>query len=482
MGDDWTEKYRPKRLSDILGNPTPVNDLRKWASSWDVGIPERRAVVIMGDPGIGKTSAAEALANEMGWELVEMNASDERTGDAISDVALRGSLYNTFSDDGTYLDSKANGRKLIVLDEADNFFGNADRGAMPIVNNLINNTLQPVILIVNDFYELSRKSQTVKNNTLQLTFRRPQNGTVASILKKISSNEGIEADQEVLLKIAENANGDIRGAIRDLESISQGKAELVKGSTDVLSGRTERKDIYHSMGLIFRKGDAMEARRSLNQLDLEPRDTLLWIDENLPYEYTDKGDLVRGFEMLSRADVFLGRVHRRQYYGFWSYASDMMSAGVSVAKMSKTPPSGRFRFPEYLSKMSRSKSIRVQKRSICEKVAIHLHTSTKRVSLDVLEPMRQLAMNDFGIRRMLVTDAGLTAEELGFLIGKKVDSPMVKAVMSDINAKVTDSSKEGDERPAPKKERTNKPMGEAPKVEPKPAEDGAHRQQSLFDF
>ena len=65
---DWTEKYRPKDLKGVIGNPSAVNALRGWAESWEKGIPEKRAVVLMGTPGVGKTTSAEALAREMGWD------------------------------------------------------------------------------------------------------------------------------------------------------------------------------------------------------------------------------------------------------------------------------------------------------------------------------------------------------------------------------------------------------------------------------
>jgi len=114
---DWAEKYRPASLSDVLGNDAAVKALKKWAEAFGSG---RKAAILYGGPGVGKTSAALALAHDMGWDYIEMNASDQRTKDAINKVAGSASKTGTFG--GT------NERRLLILDEADNLHGNYDRG------------------------------------------------------------------------------------------------------------------------------------------------------------------------------------------------------------------------------------------------------------------------------------------------------------------------------------------------------------------
>ena len=267
MSQDWTEKYRPKTLADVVGNPKAVGELKAWAESWNRGTPSKRAVVLMGPPGVGKTTSAEALANDMGWGIIEMNASDQRTGDAIRSVALRGAYSNTFSDSGGYLSASEGGMKLIVLDEADNFFGNADRGALPVVNDLIKTTKQPVILIVNDFYALGKKSSTVKNDTLQITFMKPSVISMSKALKKIAAAEGIDISDDAVKAIAENAGGDMRAGVRDLESVSMGRKQVRYEDTVELTGRVIKKSMYDLMISIFRKGDAMGSRKLLRDID-----------------------------------------------------------------------------------------------------------------------------------------------------------------------------------------------------------------------
>ena len=78
MEQDWTEKYRPTSLSDVLGNAKAVNTLLRWARDWEHGPPAKPALILAGSPGIGKTSTALALASEMGWGVIELNASDDQ--------------------------------------------------------------------------------------------------------------------------------------------------------------------------------------------------------------------------------------------------------------------------------------------------------------------------------------------------------------------------------------------------------------------
>ena len=475
MSQDWTEKYRPKSLSDVVGNPKAVSELRAWAESWDKGIPKYRAVVLIGTPGIGKTTAAEALANDMGWGILEMNASDQRTEADIRNVALRGAMSNTFTDTGDFLSVKEGERKLVVLDEADNLSGSADRRGINAITELIKTTRQPVILIVNDFYGLSKKSSAVKTNTLQLSFLRPSAATMVKVLKKICASEGVTVSDEALKHIAENANGDMRAAVRDLESVAIGKKELLYSDTEQLSGRNVRSSMYDLMFTILRKSDAMGSRSMIRDVDEDPATVLLWLDENMPYEYLDRGDLVRGYEKLSRADIFLGRVNRRQYFGMWSYANDTMTSGVCVARHTDVRGRDRFRFPGYLMKMSRSKSVRSLKSSICQKLADHIHTSTGRVSSDVLLPLKLMLENDSEMRVSLVRELELEAEELAFLMNRKIDSKEIKEAM-DAAEGVTEAKPVAKEIKAEVRETKQEPV-EKPAEKPMPKQ-----QRSLFDF
>lgn len=120
--EDWTEKYRPENLGEIVGNKRAVLDLRGWADAWGKGIPKKRAVILSGKPGIGKTSCAHALAKDYGWSVIELNTSDARNAEKIKNVATAGATNETFDNHGQFVSSQDGGRKLIILDEADNLY------------------------------------------------------------------------------------------------------------------------------------------------------------------------------------------------------------------------------------------------------------------------------------------------------------------------------------------------------------------------
>ena len=83
----WTVKHKPQSTADIVGNAEAIKTFSDWVKSWSKGAPKKRAAFLYGPPGIGKTVTVEALANDLRVELVEKNASDYRTEDAINRFA-----------------------------------------------------------------------------------------------------------------------------------------------------------------------------------------------------------------------------------------------------------------------------------------------------------------------------------------------------------------------------------------------------------
>ena len=239
MQEEWTEKYRPKSLSEIAGNEVAAQAIKRWGESWKNGMPRMKALILRGEPGIGKTSAALALARDMGWDFIEMNASDHRNAASIKKVAGAGSVTQTFSLDGEFLSSAKGKRKLIVIDEADNLFGREDYGGAKAIVEVIRESAQPIVLIVNDYRELTRKSPAVKGLALTIVFKRLSAKSTTMVLKSISAKEGVEVPDSVLARIIENSGGDMRAAVNDLQMLVEGRKILESDDSDALGKRNQ---------------------------------------------------------------------------------------------------------------------------------------------------------------------------------------------------------------------------------------------------
>ena len=192
----WTEKYRPRSLSEVVGNSRAVAEMRKWAEDWEHGHARKKAVILAGAPGTGKTSAAHALASDMGWGVLELNASDSRNYSAIKRVAFSGAVHDTFSDTGEFISSRTGGRKLIILDEADQLHESTekgadgkdigDRGGKRAIVETVSRTRQPVVLIVNDRYGLTREGgEALKDMCQVIKFDRIRREVVRAALRRI---------------------------------------------------------------------------------------------------------------------------------------------------------------------------------------------------------------------------------------------------------------------------------------------------------
>ncbi len=423
---DWTERYRPESLEGVAGNAKAKNDLRAWAREWDSDtIPKNKAVILAGKPGVGKTTSAIALARDMGWEALEMNASDDRNKDAIRQFIGRSAVDDTFSAGGDFIPYKKGKRTLLILDEADNVFGNEDRGGIVEIKNTVQKTQQPMILIVNDYYGLKNRSKDLSQMLKKIDFKAVSVGDIVGLLKNICDEEGISADYFVLKSIAERAEGDVRSAVRDLQTVAAGRDKLVMDHLEVLGYRNREAEIFPTIRKILHDGDPLEARQSIRELDEEPRNLITWIEENLPREYRYPKELSGGFDYLSKADIYLGRVIHSNYYRFWAYSNDLMTAGVCSAKTGSHRGFNKYAFPTWIRKMFSSKGRRSIINRLSYKIAVNTHTTSLRAKSDILPYFSVLFSNDEEFRRTMVKEIKINPEEAAYLLDTKVRAKVV---------------------------------------------------------
>ncbi len=437
---DWTEKYRPTTLAEVRGNDKARDQLREWAESWD---DHREAAVLHGSPGVGKTSAAHALASDMGWEVLEMNASDQRTKDdieryagrAAGNATLGGSMQRAqreLADDESGGDGGAavgpEGRQLIVLDEADNVHGNADRGGAAAITRLVKEAEQPVVLIANDYYEMSN---ALRRATREIEFRDVSKRSIVPVLRDVCRKEDVDYEEEALEAIAESTSGDLRSAINDLQALAEGDRELT--TDDVVTGERDRtKGIFDFLDEVIKEKGAEEALRASYDVDETPDDLINWLDENVPKDFEGE-ELADAYGFLSNADRWLGRVRATQEYSFWRYASDNMVAGVAAARGGEKGGWTRYSPPSYWSRLGRTSGTRDTRdyvaREIAEEHAVSVATARREI-LPYLAAITHHCKN----REATVAMAArydLDAKHVSFVTGSGEDTNKVQDVVAE---------------------------------------------------
>jgi replication factor C large subunit len=397
---DWTEKYRPTKLADVRGNNKSVEELREWAQDWDSG-EDREPALVHGEPGVGKTSAVHALANDMDWTVVEMNASDARTADAVEEVA----------GEATRSAGLTGGRTLVVMDEADNLHGNADRGGSGAVTEMVKEASQPVVLIANDIYEMSR---TLRNACREIEFRNVSSRSIVPVLRDICREEGIEFEKEALKAIADANSGDLRGAIHDLQAVAEGRDRLTVEDVRATGARDTTEDIFEFLDTVFKGDDFAGALRDARDVDESPDDLIHWLDENMPKVY-EKEELADGYLRLSRADVFLGRTRATQNYSLWRYANDNM-VGVQTARRGRKEGWTRWSPPSTFRRLGRTRSERDTRDSLARKVGEASGASMASARDDVFPYMR-LLFEDEETAAQTARELDLDADEVAYLTG-----------------------------------------------------------------
>ncbi len=436
MTQTWADKHAPEKLSDVVGHTTTVKKVREWAENWKKG-KAKKPLLLHGPPGSGKTAIVEAVSNEYNWELLELNASDKRNKESIEDIAGSASTSNTLSGK----------KRLILFDEVDGLF-RQDYGAAGAINQVIKDSSFPIILTANDAYD--KKLKTIRRKCQKVEVKKVHPSTIAKLLGKIAKEKEIDIEKDTLKKIAKSSDGDVRGAINDLQALAEGKKELNKDETEIMGKRRKKESIFKALKQILKKRDFQGSMDALKDLDEDPDFILKWIDENLPKEYEEPQELHQGFEKVSKADRYLGRVYNRQNFGLWRYANALMGPGVSLAKEQEKSGYTKYQFPSLIRKLGSTKSERNTRESIASKIGERCHVSMKTAINDYI-PMIEEMMNEKDKRIRLTAQFDFTEKELKLLgvSQRKRTLKKAKKLKEDyISGKIT----QGEEKSEKKKE------------------------------
>lgn len=303
----WIEKYRPTNPNMIIGNEETRLDFIKWLKNWK---KKEKPALILGPPGIGKTTLVHAVAKGLGYEVIELNASDARTKTML-EQRLGPSTLNT-----TLFEEKL----LIFLDEVDGIYGNQDRGGVEFLLNLIKSSRNPIVMVAN--IEENKKMVKLVKSAQVFRFRRIPPKLLEMIVKNILRRENITIDKKNLEMIVKNSNGDVRAAVNSAQVYSSGADDFISEIRDTQTSPIE------SLKIFFNASSKKEAYIALTGCKMQPREKIRAIFQSILSSGLEGEKLIEVMEEISKADEVVANIDRTQNWILLRYFDQILAGSL----------------------------------------------------------------------------------------------------------------------------------------------------------
>jgi replication factor C large subunit len=358
----WTEKYRPKTFLEIKGQDLAVEQLKTFIEESNLGKlmkKTKKALLLHGTPGTGKTTLVHVAAKEMNAEIFELNASDLRNKGKLQEM-LRPAIEQQ---------SLVKKSKIILVDEVDGISGMADRGGVTELISLISDSPYPIIITANDAW--NKKLSPLRKKAELINLKEIQYNIIKNILLDILKKENLFIENDIITRISISAKGDVRAAINDLQSISQTK-ELPE-----IDERNKETDIFNALKIIFKTKPTNETLRALDSVKMPLDEVMLWVEENIPAEYTGI-ELAKAYDALSKTDIFKGRIYKQQYWRFLVYENIFLTYGIAASKKENKTGFTSYKKPTRILQIWLNNQKTAKKKTIAQKYARYAHVGIKR--------------------------------------------------------------------------------------------------------
>jgi len=365
----WSKKYSPKSVSEVVGQKKSVEQFTLWYQNWK---PGKKAALLTGSPGVGKTCLSEALASEKNLEVIELNASDYRTASQIKEVIGQSMKQHSIFKKG----------KIFLIDEVDGISGNKDRGGSKEIVKIIEESKFPIVMTAND--QWNKKLSGLKTHCQLINFGKVNFWGVLRRLEEICQKENIKCSKDLLKQLAKMSDGDLRSAINDLETLSSGRSEILLDDLQVLGSRERDENIFDSLKMIFKTKSIQATRMSIQNTGKDPDEIFWWIEQNIANEYEKPDEIAKAYDMMSKADIFRGRISKRQYWKLLKYMIDLMTGGVALSKKEMYRKFSRFEYPDRIKYFGMTKMKRANEKEQLLELFQKLHCSTKKIRQEYL--------------------------------------------------------------------------------------------------
>ncbi|XP_045453780.1 replication factor C subunit 1 [Melitaea cinxia] len=411
----WVDKYKPQNLKQIIGQHGEASNVKKllnWLTKWYANrkakLPKPnpwaknddggyyKAALLSGPPGVGKTTTVSLVCKELGFDMVEFNASDTRSKNLIKDQIS--DLLTTTSLSGYAKGNSGKGavtkKHVLVMDEVDGMAGNEDRGGLQELISLIKSTSVPIICMCND--RNSEKMRTLVNYCYDLRFTRPRLEQIKAAMMSICFKEGLKLPGDALSQLITASGNDVRQTLHRLA--------LCAASPHVCSDASSvRKDVKTSPWEAIRKVFSSEEHKGMS---LNDKSDLFFSDYSLAPLFVQENYLnvaphcpkqeileriSKAAESISIGDIIDAKIRGQQAWSLLPLQA--MYSSVIPGNILEGHVAGQIQFPSWLGKNSRKNKMH----RLCQEIHAHTRLSTSgsksSIYLDYAYHLRDAVVN-----------------------------------------------------------------------------------------
>ena len=297
----WSEKHRPQIISDMVGNEESRAAIMEWFAKWKKGT---KPLLLVGPPGIGKTTMAYLLAKQFGYDMIGLNASDVRSKSRINEI-LTPVLGN----------ASVLGTPMIFVDEVDGIHGRGDYGGAAALIDILKEPTVPIVLAAND--DTQDKMKSIRKVVKTIYFKRLPPRLLRVYLENILKKESAKLSPGSLIKVIDKSHGDIRSMINLTQS-------LVTGFNPQTETSFESINVEDGVNAFFKANSIEEARGVLYSMQIDPRKKIDAFYSSIISSNLDNTSLAKYLEIISNADMLYGKIMKTQNWRLLRYLNDVL--------------------------------------------------------------------------------------------------------------------------------------------------------------
>ncbi|MCH9658195.1 AAA family ATPase [archaeon] len=297
----WSEKYRPQIISDMVGNEEAREAIVEWFVKWKKGT---KPLLLVGPPGIGKTTISYLMSKRFGYDMIGLNASDVRSKSRINEILIP--VLGNVSVLGT---------PMIFVDEVDGIHGRGDYGGASALVDILKEPAVPIVLAANA--DTSDKMKSIKKVVKIIHFKKIPPRLLRVYLENILKKQGVQLSPGSLIKVIDKSKGDIRSMINFAQS-------LVTGFNPQTDSSFESINVEDGVNAFFKANSIEEARSVLYSMQIDPREKINAFYSSIVTSNLDSSSLATYLQTISEADMLFGKIMKTQNWRLLRYLNDIL--------------------------------------------------------------------------------------------------------------------------------------------------------------